>query len=915
MKRTLQLIKLGGVLLTLALISLALPSSAWAEDVYKMVTSTDDLTEGTYLIVNTANKVALGTTGNTNLTNRKGVTVTFNDDGTISGSSLSSTVCVLTLATVDGGWTFYDATNSGYLYSPCNGKNQLCVSATLQSSSKSVATITIATDGDATIKFGTSSTSSSYKNWLRYNSNSNNGNIFACYGSGQSDVQLYKKEEGTTTTCAKPVFSPASGTTFDESLTVTATTSTESANIVYNTDNGETFSNFPADGLTLTETTTIYAKAVDPTSALSESSVVSATYTKVEALDGIKALRDQIKADGVISSSSAKTYTVKLTNAVVTKVGDKMASIEQDGYGIYYYNRTTNPFTAGQTITGTITVTGYVYNGWAEIATVDLSNATTTTGEAPDPTTATIAQILADYDSYESRYVRIEGAVAASAFSSKKATFSQTVGETTSSIEAYDTNGSSLSVTKGNSYNIEGILGYSSTTKRFNILSAADIEDASTSSVTAPTFNPAGGTYTEAQTVTITADDGATICYTTDGTDPTTSPTSEWYEAAITISETTTLKAVAMDNDGNMSAVTSATYTIATITGDGTQENPYTVADVNTLKTLGTTVSDKIWVKGYIAGVFTSGSSTKFTIGSDGTTVTNLALTDEAVPDDATASTYSRSDFVAIKLGSTGKLRTIANLKDNSSLANTQVCVYGSFNSSYISGAGIELDEAADKISGISSISIAAEGYGTYYATCAYEMPQGYTGGKITTASADGTLTIDYSKYTAGTVVPAGTSLLIKADETKDHESGDLGNKTKVSIVNTNSTTAADTDDNLLHGADAVTSGTTAVDATNGGTVRYYILSHSADQTDFGFYWAAMDGAAITYQSPYAFLAIETTSDNAVKGFSLSDSATGINAVSTDENAPATIYDLQGRRVNAATRGLYIVNGKKVLVK
>lgn len=730
--------------------------------------------------------------------------------------------------------------------------------------------------------------------------------VFDCAsGSSNGLIQIskvvYNLQDGSASTkCSAPSFSPASGTTFDESLTVTATTSTESANIVYNTDNGETFSDFPADGLTLTETTTIYAKAVDPTSALSESSVVSATYTKVEALDGIKALRDQIKADGVTSSSSAKTYTVKLTNAVVTKVGDKMASIEQDGYGIYYYNRTTNPFTAGQTITGTITVTGYVYNGWAEIATVDLSNATTTTGEAPDPTTATIAAILADYDSYESRYVRIEGAAATSAFSSKKATFSQTEGETTSSIEAYDTNGSSLSVTKGNSYNIEGILGFSSTTKRFNILSAADIEDASTSSVTAPTFNPAGGTYTEAQTVTITADEGATIFYTTDGDDPSKSSTSVEYTTPITISETTTLKAVAMDNDGNMSDVTTATYVIniQTLTGDGSEENPYTINDVKLLYSQDNEISQAAWVKGYIVGSCANGSASKLaTTNVD----SNIALADDA---------SSTTDFIPAGLNSKNNLQAIAGVKSNSSNIGKEVIVYGTI-TKYFGTAGVT---PVSKIKGLATINIAAEGYGTFYAVSPYEMPEGLTGGTITAADTEnGTLTINY-KYAAGSTVPAGTSLLIKASETKDHESGDVGQKTYYAVTNIATSTQADTDDNLLHGADAVTSGTTAVDATNGGTVRYYILSHSADQTDFGFYWAAEDGAAITYQAPYAFLAVETTGTS-VKGFSLSDSATGINAVSTDENAPATIYDLQGRRVNAATRGLYIVNGKKVLVK
>ena len=42
---------------------------------------------------------------------------------------------------------------------------------------------------------------------------------------------------------------------------------------------------------------------------------------------------------------------------------------------------------------------------------------------------------------------------------------------------------------------------------------------------------------------------------------------------------------------------------------------------------------------------------------------------------------------------------------------------------------------------------------------------------------------------------------------------------------------------------------------------------------------------------------------------------TGINKLNADTNAKLTIYDLQGRRVEKATRGIYIVNGNTVVIK
>jgi arabinogalactan endo-1,4-beta-galactosidase len=82
---------------------------------------------------------------------------------------------------------------------------------------------------------------------------------------------------------------------------------------------------------------------------------------------------------------------------------------------------------------------------------------------------------------------------------------------------------------------------------------------------TAPTFSPAAGTYTTAQTVTISdAIAGATIYYTTNGTTPTTA--SNVYSGAITIPATPateTIQAIAVATGYANSPVASAVYTMA----------------------------------------------------------------------------------------------------------------------------------------------------------------------------------------------------------------------------------------------------------------------------------------------------------------------------------------------------------------
>ena len=76
----------------------------------------------------------------------------------------------------------------------------------------------------------------------------------------------------------------------------------------------------------------------------------------------------------------------------------------------------------------------------------------------------------------------------------------------------------------------------------------------------APTFSVAAGEYSEAKSVELScATDGATIYYTTNGDTPTSSSTA--YSSAIAVTETMTLKAIAIKS-GVESAVTTATYTM-----------------------------------------------------------------------------------------------------------------------------------------------------------------------------------------------------------------------------------------------------------------------------------------------------------------------------------------------------------------
>lgn len=86
--------------------------------------------------------------------------------------------------------------------------------------------------------------------------------------------------------------------------------------------------------------------------------------------------------------------------------------------------------------------------------------------------------------------------------------------------------------------------------------------DGETPVAATPTFSPPGGTYTTAQSVTIsTTTPGATIYFTTDGSPPTTA--SPVYGGPVTVAASATLKAIATAPGYTTSPVGTASYVIS----------------------------------------------------------------------------------------------------------------------------------------------------------------------------------------------------------------------------------------------------------------------------------------------------------------------------------------------------------------
>lgn len=289
----------------------------------------------------------------------------------------------------------------------------------------------------------------------------------------------------STPQCSAPTFSPASGTSFANTLTVTASTATEGGKIVYTTDPEATLDTnspeFPSEGLTIDATTTIRAITVDPNGALENSSEASATYTKIDALNGLAELRAKIREDNVTSQKNAKEYIVSLNNAVVTKVSGNNAFIEENETGIQYF-KYNNDLKEGQVINGTATVKGFMYNNWAELISIE-GDITITDGGAVAPTEVTLEELTNNYDKYESRLVKVTAAEVTSAFNIQNGEISQNGFKF-----AVRANNKNISMTLGETIDIIGVPGIYFDTKRLNVFSQDDItkdENAKTFSWTA----------------------------------------------------------------------------------------------------------------------------------------------------------------------------------------------------------------------------------------------------------------------------------------------------------------------------------------------------------------------------------------------------------------------------------------------
>lgn len=199
----------------------------------------------------------------------------------------------------------------------------------------------------------------------------------------------------------------------------------------------------------------------------------------------------------------------------------------------------------------------------------------------------------------------------------------------------------------------------------------------------------------------------------------------------------------------------------------------------------------------------------------------------------------------------------------------------------------------------VGTISIATpEGFGTYYNSNSYILPEGLTAFGYTKANTDGTL-VKTDVFNGGDVVPANVALVVKGN-TGDYE-----------CYATDQVATKTLEGNLLKGVAKATT----VEKKEG--FKRYVLTKVNGV--LGFYQT--QSGNIKVPANRAYLELTEAQAQAVSFFQLDGETTGIeNATATTKEAPKAIYTLSGVRLKATTTkglpaGAYVVNGKVVIVK
>lgn len=212
---------------------------------------------------------------------------------------------------------------------------------------------------------------------------------------------------------------------------------------------------------------------------------------------------------------------------------------------------------------------------------------------------------------------------------------------------------------------------------------------------------------------------------------------------------------------------------------------------------------------------------------------------------------------------------------------------------------------------------------GKYYTTLYVDFPfqikgdvKAYTIEGVEAKNADGYYFARVKKLAQqGDVVPAQTAVVLECNSTNpaDNQLLPAGDETPVTSNNRLCGTFFGSAINGL----TVKDGTGVERNVTHDNIRAFNINTADSRNPIGFYKVKSNVTNIPGNK--AFLVL-TNAEAQAKGFVLEFEDGGTTGIETIENSKystedGVYYDLQGRRVENPTRGVYIVNGKKVVIK
>ena len=209
------------------------------------------------------------------------------------------------------------------------------------------------------------------------------------------------------------------------------------------------------------------------------------------------------------------------------------------------------------------------------------------------------------------------------------------------------------------------------------------------------------------------------------------------------------------------------------------------------------------------------------------------------------------------------------------------------------------LGEAAI-LPGVAVVKISNGDYATYYnSKLNFEIPSTLKAYVVTEATTEA---LTYAEIKD--IIPAGTAVMLESVDKTSGEFTLTSTREKASYSGTN----------MLNGSDENT-----ITTSDNSSCLFYKLAFGHSGTDlakaFGWYWGANGGAAFLIEGHRAWLAIPKTVA-ATRGYPLGgDGTTGISNTTSDIQNDDVFYNLKGQRVAAPSKGMYIRNNKKVVIK